>query len=62
MLAKEFEAKVNCLRENTEKCKNFFSYNDSTRFMASSLSNLVNSLAEGFHKVKRKHEHDHKKI
>ena len=32
---------------------------DSIRFMASSLSNLVDNLAEGIHKVKFKCEHDH---
>ena len=31
---------------------------DSARFMASSLSNLVNNLAAGIHKVKCKYEHD----
>ena len=31
---------------------------DSVRFMASSLSNLVDNLAEGIHKVKCKYEHD----
>ena len=34
---------------------------DSTRFMASSLSNLVNNLSEGIHKIKCKHGHDDKK-
>ena len=34
---------------------------DSARFMASSLSNLVNNFAEGFHKIKCKKEHDTKK-
>ena len=29
--------------------------------MASSLSNLVNNLAEGIHKIKSKYEPDHKK-
>ena len=29
--------------------------------MASSLSNLVNNLAEGIHKIKYKYEHDNKK-
>ena len=35
---------------------------DSTRFMASSLSGLVNNLAEGVHKIKCKYEHNNKKI
>ena len=34
---------------------------DSARFMASSLSNLVNNLFEGLHRVKCKLEHDDKK-
>ena len=29
--------------------------------MASSLSNLVNNLAEGIHKIKGKYRHDHEK-
>ena len=33
---------------------------DSTRFMASSLSNLVNNLAEGVHRIKCKYGHDNK--
>ena len=35
---------------------------DSARFMASSLSGLVNNLAEGVHKIKCKYEHNNKKI
>ena len=34
---------------------------DSTKFMASSLSNLVNNLSEGIHKIKCKYGHDDKK-
>ena len=34
---------------------------DSARFMASSLSNLVNNLAEVTHKIKSKYAHDSKK-
>ena len=34
---------------------------DSTRFMTSSLSNLVNNLFEGVHRIKYKHGHDDKK-
>ena len=41
------------------KCeKNFI---DSVRFMASSLSNLAQNLAEGTHKIKRKYGHNNKK-
>ena len=35
---------------------------DSTRFMTSSLSNLVNNLSVGIHKIKCKHGHDDKKV
>ena len=34
---------------------------DSARFMASSLSNLVNIHSEAIHKIKRKHGHKDKK-
>ena len=34
---------------------------DSARFMASSLSNLVNNLSEGIHRIKCKYRHDDKK-
>ena len=33
---------------------------DSARFMASSLSNLVNNLSEKIHKIKCKYGQDHK--
>ena len=33
----------------------------SPRFLSSLLSNLVNNVAEGIHKVKCKHGHDNKK-
>ena len=48
-----------------EKITKIISYRlqfiDSTRFMACSLSNLVNNFAEGIHKIKCKHKHDDKK-
>ena len=34
---------------------------DSARFMASSLSSLVNTLSEGIHKIKCKYGHDDRK-
>ena len=34
---------------------------DSARFMASSLSNLVNNLSEGMHRIKFKYRHEDKK-
>ena len=33
---------------------------DSARLIASSLSNLVDNLSEGIHKIKCKYEHDSK--
>ena len=35
---------------------------DRARFMASSLSNLVNKLSEGIHKIKCKYRHNDKKV
>ena len=35
---------------------------DSARFMASSLSNLVNNFSEGIHRIKCKYGHDDKKV
>ena len=35
---------------------------DSTRFMASSLSNLINNLSEGLHRIKCKVKHDDKNV
>ena len=35
---------------------------DSARFMASSLSNLVDNLIQRIHKIKYKHGHDNKKM
>ena len=35
---------------------------DSTRFIASALSNLVDNLVEGIHKIKSKYRHDSKKM
>ena len=34
---------------------------DCTKFMASSLSNLVDNLSEGIHRIKCKFDHDDKK-
>ena len=36
-------------------------FTDSTRFMTSSLSNLVNNLSEETHRIKCKYRHDEKK-
>ena len=40
---------------------NIYIFIDSTRFMARSLSNLVNNLSEGIHRIKCKFRHDNKK-
>ena len=48
-----------------KKLQKYISYTlqsiDSARFMASSLSNFVNSHSEGIHKIQSKYEHDDKK-
>ena len=74
--AEEFEAKFNCLGENTEKYVTFsipivkevkridkngeeitkaisfrLQFIDSAKFMLSSLSNLIDYLSEGIHKI-----------
>ena len=36
-------------------------FTDGASFMASTLSNLVNNLSEGIHRIKCKYEHDNKK-
>ena len=40
---------------------NILQFIDSAKFMASSLSNLVNNLSEGIHRIKCKFEHTDKK-
>ena len=59
------EKKVTRIDKNEEEITKNISYIlrliDSTRFMASSLSNLANNLSEGIHKVKFKFGHDDKK-
>ena len=51
-------------RKKNKNKKNPTSYKleftDSPRFMASSLSNLVDNLAEKIHKIKRKYGHNKK--
>ena len=53
-LAEELKKQFTCLGENTEKYI-------SARFMATSLSNLVNNLFERIHKIKCKCGQDNKK-
>ena len=47
--------------ENTKNISYILEFIDSTRFMASSLSNLVNNLSEGIHIIKCKFGNDNKK-
>ena len=60
------EKEVTRIDKNKEKITKNISYMlqiiDSTRFMASSLSNLVNNLSEGIHTIKCKHGHDDKNV
>ena len=59
------ENEVTKIHKNGEEItKNIFyilQFIDSTRFMASSLSNFVSNLSEGIHKIKCKHGHDDEK-
>ena len=48
-------------KETTKTISYRLQFIDSTRFIASSLSNLVDNLVEGIHKTKSKHGHDNKK-
>ena len=70
-LAKEYEWQFS---SNSQRSSNFWwkwrknskilyklQFIDTVRFMASSLSNLVNNLAEGIHKIKFKYGHHDKK-
>ena len=75
-LAEEFKKQFTCLGENTKKHMAFtvpiekevtrinishtLQFIDSARFMASSLSNLVNDLSESIRKIKCKYGHDDK--
>ena len=47
--------------EITKNISYILQFIDSTRFMGSSLSNLVNNLSEGIHRIKCKFEHNDKK-
>ena len=47
--------------EITKNISYILQFIDSTRFMASSLSNLVNNLSEGIHRIKCKYGYDDKK-
>ena len=47
--------------EITKNVSYILQFIDSARFMVSSLSNLVNNLSEGVHRIKRKFRHNDKK-
>ena len=47
--------------EITQRISYMLQFIDSARFMASSLSNLVNNFSEGIHKIKCKYRHNDKK-
>ena len=47
--------------EITKTISYILQFTDSTRFMATSLSNLVKNLSEGIHRIKCKYGHDDKK-
>ena len=49
------------MEKNTKFISYKLQFTDSTRLMASSLSNLVDDLAVRIHKIKCKNEHDNKK-
>ena len=59
------EKEVTRIDKNGEKTTKNISYIlqfiDSARFMASSLSNLVNNLSEIIHRIKCEYKHDDKK-
>ena len=48
--------------EITKKLSYILQFIDRARFMASSLSNLVNNLSEGIHRIKCKKRHDDKNV
>ena len=49
------------MEKNLQKISYILQFIDSARFRASWLSNLVNNLSEGSHRIKRKYGHDNKK-
>ena len=60
------EKQVTRIDKNGEEITKNISYIsqfiDSTRFMVSSLSNLINNLSKGIHRIKCKFGHDDKKM
>ena len=50
------------MEKNTGHISYILQFIDSARFMASSLSNLVNNLSEGVHRIKCKYKLGEKKV
>ena len=61
-IEKEFAGIDKNGEEIAENISYILQFTDSARFMASSLSNLVNNLSEGIHRIKYKFGHDDKKF
>ena len=59
-LAEEFKKQFTCL-QITKNIPYILQFIYRPRFMASSLSNLVNNLSEGIRRIKCKYKHDDKK-
>ena len=49
-------------KESTKNISYRLQFIDSAKFTESSLSNLVNNIAEGIHRIKCKYGHDEKKL
>ena len=49
------------MKKKLPKISYILQFLDSARFIASSLSNLVNNLSKRVHRIKCKHGHDDKK-
>ena len=49
------------MKKKYKKISCILQFIDSARFMTSSLSNLVNNLSKGIHKIKCKYRHNDKK-
>ena len=61
MIEKEVTRNDKIGEEITKYISYILQFIDSARFIASSLSSLVNNLSEGLHRIKCKSEHDDKK-
>ena len=61
-IQKEVSIIVKNGEEITKNISYILQFIDSARFMASSLSNLVNNLSEGIHRTKWKFGHNNKKV